>query len=70
VLDADQAGLKGIVGHWWYLQRYGDALLDEYVRLGVTNVRLAVDWRDIEEFAEAQRSYADLGWIPCVAPEH
>jgi hypothetical protein len=60
VLDADQAGLKGIVGHWWYLQRYGDALLDEYVRLGVTNVRLAVDWRDIEEFEEGQRSYADL----------
>lgn len=60
VLDADRAGLKGIVGHWWYVQRYGDALLNEYVRLGVTNVRLAVDWRDIEEFQEGQRSYAHL----------
>jgi len=60
VLDPDRAGLKGMVGHWWYVQRYGDALLDEYVRLGVTNVRLAVDWRDIEQFAEGQRSYAHL----------
>ena len=60
VLDPDRAGLKGMVGHWWYLQRYGDALLDEYVRLGVTNVRLAVNWRDIEQFEEGQRSYAQL----------
>jgi hypothetical protein len=60
VLDADRAGLKGIVGHWWYLQRYGDALLDHYVRLGVTNVRLAVDWRDIEELEAGQRNYAHL----------
>jgi hypothetical protein len=60
VLDRNRAGLKGMVGHWWYVQRYGDALLDEYVRLGVTNVRLAIDWRDIEEVAEGQRSYAHL----------
>jgi phage tail protein X len=60
VLDADRAGLKGMVGHWWYVQRYGDALLDQYVRLGVTNVRLAVNWRDIEELTEGERSYAVL----------
>ncbi len=60
VLGPDRAGLKGMVGHWWYLQRYGDALLNHYVHLGVTNVRLAMDWRDIEQFQEGQRSYAHL----------
>jgi Cellulase (glycosyl hydrolase family 5) len=59
-LEPDRAGLKGMVGHWWYIQKYGDALLDHYVHLGVTNVRLAVDWRDIEEFGAGQRNYAHL----------
>jgi hypothetical protein len=48
-LPLNRAGLKGVVGHWWYMERYGERLLDEYVALGVTNVRLAVDWRQIEE---------------------
>jgi hypothetical protein len=59
VLGPGQAGLKGVVGHWWYVQRYGDKLLDEYARLGVTNVRLGVDWRDIEGI-EGHRSFERL----------
>ncbi|MBI4493015.1 MAG: cellulase family glycosylhydrolase [Chloroflexi bacterium] len=48
VLPLPRAGLKGIAGHWWFVERYGTRLLDEYVKLGVTNVRLAVDWLQIE----------------------
>lgn len=59
-LEPGRAGLKGMVGHWWYIQKYGDALLDHYVRLGVTNVRLTVDWRDIEEFKPGERNYGHL----------
>ena len=59
VLTSGQAGLKGMVAHWWYLQQYGATLLDDYVRLGVTNVRLTVDWYDIEE-TEGQRNFEHL----------
>src|SRR5439155_15724903 len=52
---ADRAALKGMTGHWWHLDRYGGRLLDEYARLGVTNVRLSVDWVLIEP-AEGQRN--------------
>lgn len=58
-IPSDRAGIKGMVGHWWYLDRYGPRLLDEYERLGVTNVRLAVDWLHLEA-VEGQRTYGRL----------
>jgi hypothetical protein len=48
VIPAERAGIKGMAGHWWYADRYGPRLLDEFTALGVTNVRLAVDWLHIE----------------------
>jgi hypothetical protein len=48
VIPADRPALKGVVGHWWYTARYGDRLLNEYAALGVTSVRLAIDWQHIE----------------------
>src|SRR5205807_2673352 len=61
-VPADRAAIKGMTGHWWHLARYGDRLLDEYARLGVSNVRLSVDWVLIEP-AEGQRSWASLDAI-------
>src|SRR5688500_3949753 len=48
VLPSSRAGLKGVVGHWWYVERYGAPLLDEYVKLGATSVRLPIDWIQLE----------------------
>lgn len=47
-IPTDRPALKGVVGHWWYVEKYGSRLLDEYAALGVTSVRLAVDWQHIE----------------------
>lgn len=58
-IPASRPGLKGIVGHWWYIDRYGSRLLDEYARLGVTNVRLAIDWLHIEA-VQGERHFEKL----------
>jgi hypothetical protein len=58
-IPSDRPGLKGVVGHWWYIERYGPRLLDEYAALGVTNVRLAVDWQHIEPI-QGQRTFERL----------
>ena len=47
------------MGHWWYIDRYGPRLLDEYARLGVTNVRLAIDWLHIEA-VQGERHFEKL----------
>jgi hypothetical protein len=47
-LAPGQAGLKGVVGHWWYLEPNLDRFLGVYADLGVTSVRLTTDWRQIE----------------------
>ena len=65
-----RAGLKGMVGHWWYIQYYGAALIDQYVQFGVTNVRLAIDWRDVEEFRQGQRSFAHIDPIMNAFADH
>jgi hypothetical protein len=59
VIPADRAGLKGMVSHWWDADQYGRRFLDQYAQLGVTNVRLAVDWKAIEA-AEGQRDFSRL----------
>lgn len=59
LIPPDRAGIKGMVGHWWYLDRYGPRLLDQYANLGVTNVRLAVDWLHIEA-VQGERHYDKL----------
>ena len=58
-LPADRAGLKGMAGHWWHVDRFGSGFVDQYARLGVTNVRLAVDWSAIEP-AEGQLDFTRL----------
>jgi hypothetical protein len=58
-IPAARAGIKGVVGHWWYVDRYGTPLVDQYARLGVTNVRLAVDWVHIEA-VEGKRDFSRL----------
>ena len=58
-IPTDRAGLKGMTGHWWHMTRYGDRLLDEYDRLGVINVRLAIDWILIEP-SEGRRDWTRL----------
>jgi cellulase (glycosyl hydrolase family 5) len=58
-IPADRPGLKGVVGHWWYINRYGPRLLDEYAALGVTSVRLAVDWEEIEPI-QSERHFERL----------
>jgi hypothetical protein len=59
VLPLERAGLKGVAAHWWFLERYGSPLLDHFVTLGVTSVRLTVDWLQIEP-AEGQMSFQRL----------
>jgi hypothetical protein len=59
IIPPERAGLKGIVGHWWYADRYGQRLLDEYAAIGATNVRLAIDWLHIEP-VEGERSFDRL----------
>jgi hypothetical protein len=59
LIPPDRAGLKGIVGHWWYADRYGPRLLDEYAAVGATNVRMAIDWLHIEP-VEGERSFDRL----------
>lgn len=59
VIPPERAGIKGIVGHWWYADRYGPRLLDEYAALGTTNVRLAIDWLHIEA-VEGDRRFEKL----------
>jgi hypothetical protein len=55
MIPADRAGIKGAVGHWWYLARYGAPLFDAYTDLGVTNVRLTVDWLQIDIIEDEHR---------------
>ncbi len=59
IIPPERAGIKGIVGHWWYADRYGPRLLDEYAEVGTTNVRLAVDWLHIE-VVEGDRRFDQL----------
>ncbi|MCC6792549.1 MAG: cellulase family glycosylhydrolase [Thermomicrobiales bacterium] len=56
-LSPREAGLKGIVGHWRYFEANRDRLLDAYSDLGVTSVRLAIDWRQIEPM-EGRRDFS------------
>ena len=51
--------IQGSYGHWWYVDRYGAPLVDQYARLGVTNVRLAVDWVHLEA-VEGKRDFSRL----------
>jgi hypothetical protein len=56
-LSPSQAGLKGVVGHWWYLEQNLPRFLDAYSDLGVTSVRIAIDWRQVEP-EEGRRDFA------------
>ena len=65
-LSPREAGLKGVVGHWWFLEQNLDRFLAAYADLGVTTVRLAVDWRQIEpeegrrDFSKTDRLFGAL----------
>jgi hypothetical protein len=65
-LSPRQGGIKGIVGHWWYLEPNLARFLDAYADLGVTTVRITVDWRQIEpepgrwDFARTDRLFGAL----------
>lgn len=58
-IPAERAGIKGIVGHWWYADRYGPRLLDEFASVGTTNVRLAIDWLHLEA-VQGERHFIKL----------
>lgn len=47
-LSPAEAGLKGVVGHWWFFDANLQRFLDAYSDLGVTTVRIATDWGQIE----------------------
>ncbi|HYU20207.1 MAG TPA: hypothetical protein VEQ11_16080 [Chloroflexota bacterium] len=65
-LSPQQSGIKGIVGHWWYLDANLSRFVDAYADLGVTTVRLTTDWRQIEpeegrrDFARTDRLFGTL----------
>jgi len=65
-LSPAEAGLKGVVGHWWFLDANLPRFLDAYRDLGVTTVRIATDWGQIEpeegrrDFARTDRLFAAL----------
>ena len=65
-LSEREAGLKGVVGHWWYLEANLGRFLDAYADLGVTTVRITTDWRQLEpeegrlDFARTDRLFAAL----------
>lgn len=52
-----EAGLKGMVGHWWWFDAHLTRYLDAFADLGVTNVRLTTDWLQIEP-EEGRRDFA------------
>ena len=56
-LSAREAGIKGIVGHGWFLEANLGRFVDAYADLGVTTVRLTTDWRQLEP-EEGRRDFA------------
>ena len=58
-LTPREAGIKGIVGHWWFLEPNLNRFIEAYADLGVTSVRITVDWRQIEP-EEGRRDFDRL----------